>query len=136
MSNQVRDFLVEKGCPLHVAERGLIGLVESWEKVVQSVENGYSLTLDDYLNDLDARQLLEEALAVATVNERINLETRIMHADDLMKGLTRRASVCLWGDELAEEEGWNSKKNWWYYACPVDADAELLAEIAEVTGEA
>ncbi|MDX2042627.1 MAG: hypothetical protein SF097_15505 [Acidobacteriota bacterium] len=135
MSNEVRDFLVEKGCPLNVAERGLIGLIESWEKVVQSVENGYSLTLDDYLNDLDARQLLEEALDVATMAERINLETRIMHADDLMKGLTRRASVCLWGDELAEEESWNSKKNWWYYACPVDADAELLAEIAEVTGE-
>lgn len=135
MSNEVRDFLVEKGCPLLVAERGLIGLVESWEKVVQSVENGYSLTLDDYLNDLDARQLLDEALAVAPMTERINLEVRIAQADDLMKGLTRRASVCLWGDELAEEEGWNSKKNWWYYACPVDADAELLAEIAEVTGE-
>lgn len=135
MSNEVRDFLIEKGCPLHVIERGLTGLVESWEKVVQSVENGYPLTLDDYLNDLDARQLLEDALSVATMTERMNLETRIMHADDLMKGLTRRASVCLWGDELAETEGWNSKKNWWYYACPVDADAELLAEIAEVTGE-
>jgi hypothetical protein len=135
MSNEVRDFLIDKGCPLNVAERGLAGLIESWEKVVQSVENGYSLTLDDYLNDLDARQLLEEALEVAPMTERMNFDARIAQADDLMKGLTRRASVCLWGDELAEEEGWNAKKNWWYYACPVDADAELLAEIAEVTGE-
>ncbi|MBL8187709.1 MAG: hypothetical protein JNK38_06860 [Acidobacteria bacterium] len=135
MSNDVRDFLIEKGCPLQVAEHGLAGLVESWEKVVQSVEIGYSLTLDDYLNDLDARQLLEEALEIAPMTERMNFDARIAQADDLMKGLTRRASVCLWGDELAEEEGWSAKKNWWYYACPVDADAELLAEIAEVTGE-
>ena len=135
MSDEVRRLLIEKGCPIPVIERGMAGLVESWEQVVRSVENGYSLTLDDYLNDLDARQLLEEALTVASPAEHINFELRIQQADDLMKGLTRRASVCLWGDDLAEEEGWNWKKNWWYYACPVDADAELLAEIAEVTGE-
>lgn len=136
MSDDVRKFLIEKGCPLQVIERGLAGLVESWEKVVQSVEKGYSLTLDDYLNDLDARQLLEEAMGAASMSELNNFDLRIQQADDLMKGLTRRAAVCLWGDELAEEEGWSSKKNWWYYACPVDADADLLAEIAEVTGEA
>ena len=134
MSEEVREFLREKGCSFQVAERGLPGLVESWEKVVKSVEAGYSLTLDDYLNDLDARQLLEEALEVAPLAEQQNFEERIRQADDQMRGLTTRSSVCLWGDELAEEEGWTQKKNWWYYACPVDADAELLAEIAAVTG--
>jgi hypothetical protein len=134
MSEEVREFLREKGCPFQVSERGLTGLVESWEKVVQSVEAGYSLTLDDYLNDLDARQLLEEALQVASPTEQQKFEERIRQADDQLKGLTTRSGVCLWGDELAEEEGWTAKKNWWYYACPVDADADLLAEIAEVTG--
>lgn len=134
MSEEVRAFLRERGCPFPVAERGLTGLVEAWEKIVQSVEAVYSLTLDDYLNDLDARQLLEEALQVAPLFEQQKFEERIRHADDQLKGLTTRANVCLWGDELAEEEGWTPKKNWWYYACPVDADDELLAEIAEVTG--
>ncbi len=134
MSEEVREFLREKGCSFQVAERGLSGLVESWEKVVKSVERGYSLTLDDYLNDLDARQLLEEALEVAPLAEQQTFEERIRQADDQMRGLTTRSSICLWGDELAEEEGWTAKKNWWYYACPVDADAELLAEIAAVTG--
>ena len=36
-------------------------------------------------------------------------------------------------DKLFHDWG-PDKRNWWYYACPVDADAELLAEIAEVTG--
>lgn len=134
MSEEVREFLRERGCPFPVSERGLTGLVENWEKIVQSVEAGYLLTLDDYLNDLDTRQLLEDALQVAPLIEQQKFEERIRQADDQLKGLTTRASVCLWGDELAEAEGWTPKKNWWYYACPVDADAELLAEIAEITG--
>lgn len=110
-------------------------MVESWEKVVQSVDEGYSLSLDDYLNDLDSRQLLGEALAVAAPAEMEKFEARIQLADDQMKSLTTRTSVCLWGDEVAEEEGWTPKKNWWYYARPIQADADLLAEIDEVTGE-
>ncbi|MFN0109753.1 MAG: hypothetical protein ACKVZH_12940 [Blastocatellia bacterium] len=134
MSEEVRQFLRDKGCPFPISERGLTGLVESWEKIVKSVEAGYTLTLDDYLNDLDTRQLLDEALQVAPFAEQQKFEERIRHADDQLKGLTTRSEACLWGDDLAEEEGWSSKKNWWYYACPVDADAELLSEIAEVTG--
>ncbi|MGH9802475.1 MAG: hypothetical protein ACRD82_19080, partial [Blastocatellia bacterium] len=121
MSDEVREFLREKGCPFPVSERGLVGLVESWEKIVKSVEDVYLLTLDDYLNDLDARQLLEDALQVAPLIEQQKFEERIRQADDQMKGLTTRSSVGLWGDELAEEEGGSPKKNWWYYACPVDA---------------
>ena len=135
MSNDpVRDFLIERGCGPHIIGKGLPGLVESWEKVVQSVEDGYSLSLDDYLNDLDMRQLLSEALAVASPIELQKYEDRIQRADDQLKSLTTRTAVCLWGDEVAEEEGWTPKKNWWYYARPADADSELLAEIDAVTG--
>ena len=135
MSNDaVRDFLRESGCGLHVIEKGLVGLVESWERVVRSVEDGYLLSLDDYLNDLDARQLLEEALTAASPADLQKFEERIQRADDQMKSLTTRTAICLWSDEVAEEEGWTPKKNWWYYARPADADPDLLAEIDEVTG--
>lgn len=131
----VRDFLRESGCGQHVIAKGLAGLVEGWEKVVQSVEAGYSLTLDDYLNDLDSRQLLGEALEVASQDETAKFEERIQLADDQMKSLTTRVNVCLWGDEVAEEEGWTPKNNWWYYARPIEADDELLAEIDAVTSD-
>jgi hypothetical protein len=131
----VRDFLRESGCGQHIIEKGLAGLVGNWEKVVQSVDEGYSLSLDDYLNDLDSRQLLGEALAVASSDEMEKFEARIQLADDQMKSLTTRTSVCLWGDEVAEEEGWTPKKNWWYYARPIEANADLLAEIDEMTGD-
>ena len=60
----VGEFLRNRGCPEHVVRGGLRGLVESWEEVVRSVEEGYSLGLDDYLNDMDGRQLIEEVLHV------------------------------------------------------------------------
>ena len=136
MSNDaVRDFLRERGCGLHIIEKGLPGLVDAWEKVVQAVETGYVLSLDEYLNDLDTRQLLEGALEFASPTDLQKYEDRIQRADDQMKSLTTRTAVCLWSDEVAEEEGWTPKKNWWYYARPADADPDLLAEIDEVTGE-
>lgn len=135
MKDPVRDYLREKGCGEHVIEGGLEGLVESWEKTVRQVEEGYSLTLDDYLNDLDARQLIAEALTVASDHQRAAINARLGRADEKMRSLTEPAKVCLWGEEVAEEEGWIAEENWWYFARPVKAAAELLLEIDEMMGK-
>jgi len=129
MKDPVRDYLRERGCGEHIIEGGLEGLVENWEKTVRSVEEGYSLTLDDYLNDLDARQLIAEALVVAGDDQRAAFGGRLSQADQRMRALTEPTEVCLWGEEIAEEEGWTAEGNWWYFARPVNADEELLAEI-------
>jgi hypothetical protein len=130
-TDPVRELLAEKGCPSHIIEGGLSGLIENWEAIVESVSEGYALTLDDYLNDMDARQLLEEALAVAPLNERKSALERVRAADETIKAALEPAGRCLWGDEVAEEEGWAPQKNWWYFSKPVSADPELLAEIEE-----
>jgi len=132
MKDPVRDFLRERGCGEHVIEGGLEGLVESWEKTVREVEEGYSLTLDDYLNDLDARQLIAEALGVARDDQRAMINARLTRADDKMRSLTEPTEVCLWGDEIAQEERWTADENWWYFARPIKAGSELLAEIDEM----
>jgi len=132
MNDPVRDYLRERGCGEHVIEGGLEGLVESWEKTVREVEEGYSLTFDDYLNDLDARQLIAEALAVARDDQRATISARLTRADEKMRSLTEPTEVCLWGEEVAEEEGWTAEGNWWYFARPIKAGSELLAEIDEM----
>ena len=136
MKDPVRDYLRETGCGEHVIEGGLPGLVENWEKTVRSVEEGYSLTLDDYLNDLDARELIAEALLVAGDDQRAEIAARLSQADNRMRALTEPTEVCLWGEEIAEEEGWTAEGNWWYFARPINAGAELLAEIDEVVERA
>jgi hypothetical protein len=127
----VGEFLRKRGCPEHVVRGGLRGLAKSWDEVVRSVGEGYSLGLDDYLNDLDGRQLLEEALSVAPAQEKKIALQRIRHADAKMRSLVRPAGRCLWGDETARQEGWTAKKNWWYFSRPIRAGVDLLAEIAE-----
>jgi hypothetical protein len=129
MKDPVRDYLRERGCGERAIEGGLEGLVESWEKTVRQVEEGYSLTLDDYLNDLDARQLIADTLVVASDKQRAAIDARLSRADQKMRSLTGPAKVCLWGDEVAQEEGWTAEENWWYFARPIKADAEFLAEI-------
>ncbi len=127
----VRAYLQETGSAQHVIDQGLEGLVESWERLVQSVDEGYALGLDDYLNDLDVRQLLEEVLAEATDEQREEYGERIRRADEAMKSLVEPTTGCLWGDEVATEEGWTAQKNWWYFSRPIKASEELLSEIDE-----
>jgi hypothetical protein len=128
----VRYFLEEKGCPLHVVEAGIPGLVKGWEETVEETAKGYALTLDDYLNDLDGRQILEEILeALPTAADEKNRE-RIRRADRKMRGLTEPAGKCLWGSEVAETEGWTAEKNWWYFNRPKKGDADFLSEIDEI----
>lgn len=64
-------------------------LVTQWSKLVQRVETGYELSLDDYVNDIDSRVMLDEALLAADrqlssrLSEKLKpLDTRFMAATD------------------------------------------------------
>ena len=127
----VGEFLRKRGCPEHVVRGGLWGLVENWEAVVHSVEEGYSLGLDDYLNDMDGRQLIEEALRIAPARDKETVLKRLRQADAKMQWLVKPAGRCLWGDETARQEGWTAHKNWWYFSIPTRPGEELLGEIDE-----
>jgi hypothetical protein len=125
----VGEFLKNRGCPDHVVSGGLQGLAENWEEVVRSVEEGYSLGLDDYLNDMDGRQLMEEALHIAPARDKETVLKRVRQADAKMQWLVKPARRCLWGDETARQKGWTAKKNWWYFSLPTRPGEELLGEI-------
>ena len=58
----ITEFLRKQGASYAIVANGLRGLVENWERVVDQVSKGYPQGLDDYLNDMDGRQLLENAL--------------------------------------------------------------------------
>jgi hypothetical protein len=128
----IRDFLEEKGCPQHVVEGGIPDLVKSWEQAAEEVNKGYALTLDDYLNDLDGRQILEEALQIEPEGEGEKMRERVGRADKKMRDLVEPAGKCLWGSEVAEAEGWTPGKNWWYFSRPKKGDADFLAEIDDI----
>lgn len=129
IDDPVRDFLSDRGCSSRTVEGGIVGLIEDWEKTVSSVETGYPLGLDDYLNDLDSRQLIEEVLPFVPEALLPGLADRLRLADERMRAAVDLQSNCLWSDTVAEMEGWTPEDNWWYYARPKDAAPQLLEEI-------
>src|SRR2546426_1080174 len=117
-SADIQEFLRQRGCPDGVVTGGLEGLVGEWERVVEQVEAGYDLGLDDYLNDLDGRQLVEEVLLLAPPAERDAARERLGAADARMKGLVKSTGECLWGEAVADSEGWTAERNWGDFSLP------------------
>jgi hypothetical protein len=127
-ADPVQTLLRARGCPDRIVAGGLNGLAEQWENVVANVTAGYTLGLDDYLNDMDVRQILEDALAVAGPPAR-RLASRVSAVDEKLRKLVAPAGRCLWGDALAKRNRWTVEKNWWYFTRPREAAPALLADI-------
>src|SRR4029077_18149584 len=81
----IRAFLRQQGQPYAIIANGLQGLVKNWERVVRMVVAGYPYGLDDYLNDIDGRKLLENALELAPVEMRATVTIRMKEADLLVR---------------------------------------------------
>lgn len=128
-NDPVREYLRRSGAPYSVVTQGLRGLVENWERVVQQVLDGYHLPLDDYLNDMDGRQLLDNALELAPEEVRTAFLPRVRDADMRVRLNLVPAGRCLWGSIVAGDEGWNAEKNWWYFEKPRNPGPRLKQEL-------
>jgi hypothetical protein len=126
-------FLQSQGCSRAVIEGGLPGLVAAWERIVQSVTDGYQGGLEDYLNDMDTRQLLYEAWQTARPDQQHELQARLQAVDHRMRSLVIPTSECLYGELVADDEGWKPASHWWYFSRPDRAGARLMSEL---TGDA
>lgn len=126
----VRDLLRRRGAPDALVAAGLGGLVAAWERFAADVESGYSLGLDDYLNALDLRQLLEDAWGAATDAERAAWSARRETADRRARAALAPAPRCLWGQDVARYHGWDPERQWWYFMRPRHPGATLAAELA------
>lgn len=127
-NDPVRALLSARGCPAHVVSAGLPGLVEAWEGIVSAVEAEYALTLDDYLNDMDVRDLLMAALDVASMAERQAVSDRLTHADARLLAHTEPCA-CLWGDDIAADEGLDPTHEWWYFRRPTRPGESLREDL-------
>lgn len=123
----VRSMLRERGCPDWLVNGGIDALVERWTGTVSTVETGYPFTLDDYLNDLDLRGLLEDALDVAGPSASQS-RAEIAAIDDRFRAVTE-SSPCLWGSDVEFEEGHSPEREWWYYRRPTQLTDDLREEL-------
>ena len=123
----IRRFLRARGVAAHVVEAGLDGLVTSWERLGAQVEAGYPLTIDDYLNDLDVRQIIEVVLSTMPTSDGRLLD-RLRAADNRMRAATVPAGRCVWGD--GDSPSLTERRNWWYFLIPRNPGQHLAADLA------
>jgi hypothetical protein len=112
----VKAFLRARGARADLIAGGWPALVAAWRAVVASIESGYRLTMDDYLNDMDLRQIVEEAKGLVGPDAW----EEISELDRRAKSHLKPVSRCVWGDAAAKRHGWSARKQWWYYAVPVN----------------
>lgn len=123
----IRRFLRIRGVPDHVVDGGLDGLITAWETTAAAIAAGYDLSLDDYLNDLDTRQILEGVLASIPEPDG-PLIARLRAADGRVRAATTPGRGCLWG--AGASPGWTERRNWWYFVLPRNRGDELAEDLA------
>ncbi len=128
----VHTYLESRGCSPLVVRRGLMGLLDQWNAIVTGVERGRDGSLDEWLNDMDLRDILAGALAAAVPRERRDSSLVLDDADDRFHVQTVPCP-CLWGAEIAETNSWRSEWQWWYFRRPVEL-GPLLREDLLVNG--
>ena len=92
-------------------------LVERWAQIATDVQQGYTLTFDDYLNDVDLRHGIAKRLRVSAIDGLVAADLRT--ADDRFRAATTSSADCLWGAENARHESWTSEREWYYYRLPL-----------------
>ena len=130
--DSVRYLLRRRNAPPNVVRGGLQSLLKRWEKTVAAVTAGYTLGSDDYLNDMDGRQLIHEALQVATDAQKSRISATLARIDADFLAASEPAAHCIWGPKAAAENRWTKDQNWWYFRLPrlATPDFRTLAKSA------
>ena len=123
----VESYLRSRGVSSDVVDAGLGGAVERWEAIAKSVDD-YDLTLDDWLDDMDLRDIIAGALDAAGEAQRAGVSGRLERADDLFRKGTV-ATGPLWGKALAASHSHDPVHTWWYFRRPRNPGATLKADL-------
>jgi len=105
-------------------------MVDQWAAFVAGLAEPYIFDLDNWLNDVDLRQLIHEAIPMFGADEVGEATRNLDEADAAFLLATHEVRTCLWGSKTARREHWTATRNWWYFRAPRHSNAELDAEIA------
>ena len=94
-------------------------LIDQWATFTNDLERqDYNFDLDNWLNDVDVRELILEALPMFSREEMGDHALKLDEADKAFLAGTREFKKCVWGGGTAKKEKWTPQKNWWYFRTP------------------
>lgn len=118
--------------PIPDERESLVERVARWAKIVEQLERGWRFDLDDWLNDMDLRQLIHDGWPLYGPDEKGEVEAAIRRADSHFLLHTVDAGKCLWGRKTAKRERWSATTNWWYFRKPRKARSAFIEEVERV----
>lgn len=110
-AKEIKEYLQTNGYPDHIVKGGGKGLLARWEAFVASVESGYSLTLDDYRNDLDLRAIIG----------KVGLQKNAAEADKRLRRCLVFSAEPVWSCDNADA--------FWIYGYPKNAKGDLKKDL-------
>jgi hypothetical protein len=96
-----------------VQRDGLNYLIPSWARNVASADSEDNM--DEWLNDLDGRKIIDEILELLTEQEKAIMRRELEPIDQLFARKTFETNECVWGETNERSNGYNRIKNWYYY---------------------
>ena len=130
MPDNWEAFCRERGLRPELADGGAGGLVEQWRRTVSEIATGYRGDLDEYLNDMDARQILADFRAYEMNNGVHGFRPCEFDVDQAVRPQLVQARGCLWGEDNAVKHGWTPAGNWWYFTHPRHVGERLRNDLA------
>ena len=105
-------------------------MIDDWARLAASAER-YDLTLDDWINDLDLRDIIAGALAVASPSEQRRVGATLERADDRFRAATVECARPLGGAAAGEsDQPPDSSDAWWYRRAPARPGATMRDDLA------
>lgn len=89
-------------------------MVTRWEQVARSART-YNLTLDDWLNDLDLRDMIDRRSSDGTTASA-TLRARLEAADRSFRDNTSESKRSMWGPTAGADH--HAARHWWYFRYP------------------
>jgi hypothetical protein len=104
--------------------RSLEESVARWEAIAKTAAT-YNLTLDDWLNDLDLRDVIERQRRHGEITDA--LQSRLEAADHEFRENTRETTRSLWGDNAGADH--RPTREWWYFRYPSSPGKEMRTDL-------
>ena len=104
-------------------------MIDDWARTAASAER-YDLTLDDWINDLDLRDIIAGALTVASPGEQRRVRTTLAHADERFRAATVECARPLGGAGAGESAlPPDAQTPWWYRRAPAHPGATMRDDL-------
>jgi hypothetical protein len=110
---EINDFVNIKNYSASVKAGGIISLLRKWAYLCRRLPYDNKYQLDEYLNDLLTRDVINEILENCNVEKYIVAD--IAGIDEIFKGKTIMVDRCLWPNDNGK---YNATKNWYFFRVP------------------